>query len=82
MQLITALDGPLRREHFPFSSLDEDANVLVFPDLQSGNEPDPRRPLSARPRAGPYNGPAGASPRAEPAARPIRPPETGPRRRP
>jgi malate dehydrogenase (oxaloacetate-decarboxylating)(NADP+) len=37
MQLATALDGPLRREHFPFSSLVEDANVLVFPDLQSGN---------------------------------------------
>ena len=37
MQLATALDGPLRREYFPFSSLDEDANVLVFPDLQSGN---------------------------------------------
>jgi malate dehydrogenase (oxaloacetate-decarboxylating)(NADP+) len=37
MQLMTALDGPLRREYFPFSSLDEDANVLVFPDLQSGN---------------------------------------------
>jgi len=37
MQLATALDGPLRREYFPFSSLDEDANVLIFPDLQSGN---------------------------------------------
>jgi malate dehydrogenase (oxaloacetate-decarboxylating)(NADP+) len=37
MQLATALDGGLRREYFPFSSLDEDANVLVFPDLQSGN---------------------------------------------
>jgi malate dehydrogenase (oxaloacetate-decarboxylating)(NADP+) len=37
MQLATALDGPLRREYFPFSSLDQDANVLVFPDLQSGN---------------------------------------------
>jgi len=37
MQLATALDGALRREYFPFSSLEEDANVLVFPDLQSGN---------------------------------------------
>jgi len=37
MQLMTALDGPLRREYFPFCSLDADANVLVFPDLQSGN---------------------------------------------
>jgi malate dehydrogenase (oxaloacetate-decarboxylating)(NADP+) len=37
MQLATALDGPLRREYFPFSSLDEDANVLIFPGLHSGN---------------------------------------------
>jgi malate dehydrogenase (oxaloacetate-decarboxylating)(NADP+) len=37
MQLATALDGSLRREHFPFCDLDRDANVLVFPDLQSGN---------------------------------------------
>ena len=37
MQLATALDGPLRREYFPFSILEQDANVLVFPDLQSGN---------------------------------------------
>jgi malate dehydrogenase (oxaloacetate-decarboxylating)(NADP+) len=37
MQLATALDGPLRREYFPFSNLAQDANVLVFPDLQSGN---------------------------------------------
>jgi malate dehydrogenase (oxaloacetate-decarboxylating)(NADP+) len=37
MQLATALDGSLRREYFPFSGLDQDANVLVFPDLQSGN---------------------------------------------
>jgi len=37
MQLATALDGPLRHEYFPFSSLTQDANVLVFPDLQSGN---------------------------------------------
>jgi malate dehydrogenase (oxaloacetate-decarboxylating)(NADP+) len=37
MQLATALEGDLRRRHFPFSTLDEDANVLVFPDLDSGN---------------------------------------------
>ncbi len=37
MQLATALDGALRAEHFPFCALDTDANVLVFPDLQSGN---------------------------------------------
>ena len=37
MQLATALDRSLRREYFPFSSLDRDANVLVFPDLQSGH---------------------------------------------
>jgi malate dehydrogenase (oxaloacetate-decarboxylating)(NADP+) len=37
MQLATALDGALRHEYFPFSSLLEDANVLVFPDMQSGN---------------------------------------------
>jgi malate dehydrogenase (oxaloacetate-decarboxylating)(NADP+) len=37
MQLATALDGSLRREYFPFSGLDQDANVLIFPDLQSGN---------------------------------------------
>ena len=37
MQLATALDGALRRRYFPFSRLVEDANVLVAPDLQSGN---------------------------------------------
>jgi malate dehydrogenase (oxaloacetate-decarboxylating)(NADP+) len=37
MQLATAVNGPLRREYFPFSHLERDANVLVFPDLQSGN---------------------------------------------
>ena len=37
MQLATALSSSLRQEHFPFSNLDKDANVLIFPDLQSGN---------------------------------------------
>jgi len=37
MQLATALDGSLRREYFPFSDLDRDANVLIFPGLESGN---------------------------------------------
>jgi malate dehydrogenase (oxaloacetate-decarboxylating)(NADP+) len=37
MQVATALNRPLRREYFPFSTLDRDANVLIFPDLQSGN---------------------------------------------
>ncbi len=37
MQLATALNTSIRSEHFPFSNLGKDANVLVFPDLQSGN---------------------------------------------
>jgi malate dehydrogenase (oxaloacetate-decarboxylating)(NADP+) len=37
MQIATAVNGELRREHFPFTRLEKDANVLVFPDLQSGN---------------------------------------------
>jgi malate dehydrogenase (oxaloacetate-decarboxylating)(NADP+) len=37
LQLATALDGDIRGRYFPFSSLTQDANVLVFPDLQSGN---------------------------------------------
>jgi malate dehydrogenase (oxaloacetate-decarboxylating)(NADP+) len=37
MQLATALDGSIRSQHFPFTRLTTDANVLVFPDLQSGN---------------------------------------------
>jgi malate dehydrogenase (oxaloacetate-decarboxylating)(NADP+) len=37
MQLGTAVDAALRDEHFPFSRLSKDANVLIFPDLQSGN---------------------------------------------
>jgi malate dehydrogenase (oxaloacetate-decarboxylating)(NADP+) len=37
MQLGTARDAVLRRRCFPFSELTQDANVLIFPDLQSGN---------------------------------------------
>lgn len=37
IQLATALDSRIRRRFFPFSTLKTDANVLVFPDLQSGN---------------------------------------------
>jgi malate dehydrogenase (oxaloacetate-decarboxylating)(NADP+) len=37
IQLETALDGEIRRRYFPFSDLTQNANVLIFPDLQSGN---------------------------------------------
>jgi malate dehydrogenase (oxaloacetate-decarboxylating)(NADP+) len=37
MQADTALDGTLREEIFPFCELKEDANVLIFPDLATGN---------------------------------------------
>jgi malate dehydrogenase (oxaloacetate-decarboxylating)(NADP+) len=37
MQLITALNEEMRRRCFPFCELRQDANVLIFPDLQSGN---------------------------------------------
>ncbi len=37
MQLETALGGEVRSEYFPFCDLKADANVLIFPDLQSGN---------------------------------------------
>ncbi len=37
MQLATAVDRDIRRRFFRFSELEKDANVLVFPDLQSGN---------------------------------------------
>ncbi|HVP14330.1 MAG TPA: phosphate acyltransferase [Terriglobales bacterium] len=37
MQIATARGLALREEYFPFCRLDRDANVLVFPDLQSGN---------------------------------------------
>ena len=37
MQLATAVNAEIRTAHFPFTDLREDANVLIFPDLQSGN---------------------------------------------
>jgi len=37
MQADTALRDDLLREHYSFSRLEEAANVLVFPDMQSGN---------------------------------------------
>jgi len=37
MQLSTAVNETIRGDHFPFSLLERNANVLVFPDLQSGN---------------------------------------------
>ena len=37
MQLATARNQALREGVFPFNGLTGDANVLVFPDLQSGN---------------------------------------------
>jgi malate dehydrogenase (oxaloacetate-decarboxylating)(NADP+) len=37
MQLATARSESIRRDVFPFAELKKDANVLIFPDLQSGN---------------------------------------------
>jgi len=37
MQLLTARAESVRQEYFPFAELKKDANVLIFPDLQSGN---------------------------------------------
>ena len=37
MQLATALNSSIRLQHFPFSNLGQDANVLIFPGLHSGN---------------------------------------------
>jgi malate dehydrogenase (oxaloacetate-decarboxylating)(NADP+) len=37
MQLEVAIDPDSAREHFPFSRIQGDANVLIFPDLHSGN---------------------------------------------
>ncbi|TFG97889.1 MAG: NADP-dependent malic enzyme [Calditrichales bacterium] len=37
MQIAPARDPVLRKKYFPFSELTANANILVFPDLQSGN---------------------------------------------
>jgi malate dehydrogenase (oxaloacetate-decarboxylating)(NADP+) len=37
MQLATARDENIRRDYFPFTKLKTDANILIFPDLQSAN---------------------------------------------
>jgi malate dehydrogenase (oxaloacetate-decarboxylating)(NADP+) len=37
MQADTAVDPALARTHFPFSAIQGDANVLIFPDLTSSN---------------------------------------------
>ena len=37
MQLEPAVDPESAREHFPFSRIQGDANVLIFPNLHSGN---------------------------------------------
>ena len=37
MQMVTARDALRRRTYFPRTNLAKDANVLIFPDLQSGN---------------------------------------------
>jgi malate dehydrogenase (oxaloacetate-decarboxylating)(NADP+) len=37
MQADTALDEELLSSHYPFSSLSESANVLIFPNLSAGN---------------------------------------------
>lgn len=37
IQLMTALSREIREQLFPFSRLRQDANVLIFPDLQSGH---------------------------------------------
>ncbi|HEX7077408.1 MAG TPA: NADP-dependent malic enzyme [Candidatus Eisenbacteria bacterium] len=37
MQLEPAIDPEMARQQFPFSRIQGDANVLIFPDLQSGN---------------------------------------------
>ncbi|MGK7957640.1 MAG: NADP-dependent malic enzyme [Crocosphaera sp.] len=37
MQADTAVNSTLVQEHYPFSDIKGNANILIFPDLQSGN---------------------------------------------
>jgi malate dehydrogenase (oxaloacetate-decarboxylating)(NADP+) len=37
MQLVTAVREDIRQKYFPFSELRDNANILIFPELQSGN---------------------------------------------
>jgi malate dehydrogenase (oxaloacetate-decarboxylating)(NADP+) len=37
MQADTAVNPHITEEHYPFSKIQGDANILIFPDLQSGN---------------------------------------------
>jgi malate dehydrogenase (oxaloacetate-decarboxylating)(NADP+) len=37
MQADTAINPTLAQETYPFSAIQGDANILIFPDLQSGN---------------------------------------------
>jgi malate dehydrogenase (oxaloacetate-decarboxylating)(NADP+) len=37
IQLTTALNEQVRERYFPFCQLPQNANVLIFPDLQSGH---------------------------------------------
>jgi malate dehydrogenase (oxaloacetate-decarboxylating)(NADP+) len=37
MQVETAAIGAVRREHYPFSELQGDANVYIFPNLDAAN---------------------------------------------
>jgi malate dehydrogenase (oxaloacetate-decarboxylating)(NADP+) len=37
MQVDTAINPNLAQETYPFSAIQGDANILIFPDLQSGN---------------------------------------------
>jgi len=37
MQVSTALNSEILEKHYPFSKLQEEANILIFPDLDAGN---------------------------------------------
>ena len=37
MQVDVAMDRQIQQETYPFSALQDEANVLIFPDMQSGN---------------------------------------------